>query len=146
VGLIDDAGPGPIAVDTAPFIYLIEEHPRYLTPLLPLFETAAAGGMSLVTSAVTLLEVLVAPYRAGDTRLADRYAALLTRSRGVTMIEISIDQLRAAARLRAARVMRTPDALQVAAALTAGCPTLVTNDRRLPNLAGLRVLQVSDYC
>ena len=52
----------------------------YLTPLLPLFEAADAGLVSLVTSAVTLLEVLVVPYRSGDNRLAERYATLLTRS------------------------------------------------------------------
>jgi hypothetical protein len=45
-GYIDDAGPGPIAVDTAPFIYRIEEHDRYLLPLLPLFE--AADGVTLL--------------------------------------------------------------------------------------------------
>lgn len=30
MGLIEDVGGGPVALDTAPFIYFIEEHPRYL--------------------------------------------------------------------------------------------------------------------
>jgi predicted nucleic acid-binding protein len=53
--------------------------------------------------------------------------------------------LRAAAQLRAATNMKTPDALQLAAALTTGCATFVTNDRRMPRVAGTRILQLSDY-
>jgi predicted nucleic acid-binding protein len=62
------------------------------------------------------------------------------------LVGVSTDQLRAAARLRAATGMRTPDALQVTAALAMRCRTLVTNDRRLPGVPGLKVLQVSDFC
>jgi len=44
-----------------------------------------------------LLELLVVPYRAGDRALADRHEALLTRSRGIRLIDITREQLRAAA-------------------------------------------------
>lgn len=146
MGLIDSVGPGPIAIDTAPFIYLIEEHPRFLAQLLPVFEAADAGAVTLVTSAITLLEVLVVPLRSGNTRLAARYEALITGSRGVRVIDVDRVQLRTAAQLRARTGMRTPDALQVAAALTTGCRTFVTNDRRLPAVPGVTVLQVADFC
>jgi predicted nucleic acid-binding protein len=82
VGLIAELGAGSVAVDTAVFIYFIEEHPRFLPVILPLFTQADQGKRELITSALTLLEVLVVPYRAGNRRLADRYEALLTRSRG----------------------------------------------------------------
>lgn len=145
MGLIDDLGDGPVAVDTAIFIYFIEEHPRFLAHTLPLFVDADQGRRTLVTSAVTLLEVLVIPYRAGDRELADRYEQLLTRSRGVRVVDVTTDQLRAAAQLRALTGVKTPDALQMTAALAEGCKTLVTNDRRLPELPGLRVLQLSSF-
>ncbi len=48
--------------------------------------------------------------------------------------------LRAAARLRAATSVKTPDAIQLAAALLTGCTALVTHDRALPSLPGLRVV------
>ncbi len=146
MGLIADLGDGPVAVDTALFIYFIEEHPRYLPLVEPLFLEIAQGRLTAVTSAVTLLEVLVIPYRVGDAELARRYEGLLTRSRGLTLIDATRDQLRAAAQLRGARPqMRTPDALQLAAALSARCTALVTNDRQIPPLPGLRVLQLNDY-
>jgi len=145
VGLIADLGRGPIGVDSVAFIYFIEEEPRFLSPVEALFQETAAGRCQLVTSALTLLEVLVVPYRDGDSALAERYEALLTRSRGLHMVGISTGQLRAAAQLRAVTGMKTPDALQVAAALSEGCRIFITNDRRIPTIPDLRVLQIADY-
>ena len=145
MGLIEGLGDGPTGVDTSIFIYLLEEHPRFLPLVMPMFESADAGARQLVTSTLTLLEVLVVPYRSGDMQLAERYERTLSHSRGVTMIPLTRNQLRAAAQLRALTGMRTPDALQIAAALGGGCQTFVTNDRRLADVPGLRIVQLSDY-
>jgi predicted nucleic acid-binding protein len=142
VGLIDELGDADAAVDTAAFIYFIEEDPKYLPIVEPLFLEVDAGKRRVVTSALTLFEVLVVPYRAGDAALAQRYEALLTRSRGVRLVDVTREQLKAAAQLRAATGVKVPDALQMTAALTERCTTLVTNDRRLPRVPGLRVLQL----
>lgn len=146
MGLTQALGPGRIAVDTALFIYFIEEEPRYLSAIRPLFVQADRGEREIVTSAITLLEVLVVPYRAGNHGLGERYEALLTRGGGIRLVELDRLQLRAAAQLRALHSgLRTPDALQLAAALTVGCAALVTNDRRFPEVRGLRVVQLSEH-
>ncbi len=98
-----------------------------------------------MSSALTLLEVLVVPYRSGDLTLADRYEALLGRSRGLELVDIDRGQLRSGAALRAAYRIRTPDALQLAAALSRRCPSFVTNDRNIPAPPGLKVIQLSDH-
>jgi predicted nucleic acid-binding protein len=145
VGLIEDVGSGPIAVDTAIFIYFIEAAPAWLPIIRPLFQDADNGHLELITSAVTLLEVLVVPYRAGNDVIAARYEALLTRSRGIRLMDVTHAQLRWAAHLRARSGIRAPDALQLAAAYDAGCSTFVTNDRRVPEVPGIRIVQLSDY-
>ncbi len=145
MGLSAALGPGRTAVDTAVFIYLIEEHPDFLPLVAPIFEETARGERELVTSAVTLLEVLVVPYRAGDLALAERYEALLTRSRGLRLVELDRTQLRAAAQLRALYRVRTPDALQLAAALSHRCAAFLTNDRELPEMSGIRIVQLRDH-
>jgi predicted nucleic acid-binding protein len=145
LGLIADLGSGRIGVDTAIFIYLIEEDPRFLPLIEQIFEDVAEGRREIVTSALTLLEVLVVPYRAGNAGLAERYEELLSNSRGIAVMDLTRDQLRTAAQLRAETGVKTPDALQLAAALGAGCTTFVTNDRRIPAIRGIRVLQLGDY-
>jgi predicted nucleic acid-binding protein len=94
----------------------------------------------------SVLEVLVVPFRAGDLALAARYEGLLTRSRGLRLVDADRKQMRAAAQLRAAYGgLKTPDALQLCAALAGGCTSFVTNDRKLPAVPGLRILQINDY-
>lgn len=145
MGLREDVGRGRTGIDSSVVIYFIEEHPKFLAIIQRLFDEADAGSRELVTSALTLLEVMVVPYRAGNIELAARYEAILTNSRGISLIDISREQLRDAAQLRAATGLRTPDALQLAAAIAAGCTTFVTNDRRIPSVTGMRVLQLQDY-
>ncbi len=145
MGLIDDLADGPVAVDTAPFIYFVEADSRYAPVVESLFQLAARGTRQLVTSVLTLMELLVMPYRVGNRQLAEQYEALLTRSRGLQTVDLSRDVLRGAAQLRAVTGARTPDAIQLAAALTSGCGTFVTNDRRLPAIPGLKLIQLSDY-
>jgi len=113
--------------------------------IAPLFDAVDRGERRIVTSALTLVELLVVPYRVGDLSLAERYEALLTRSRGLELIELDRGQLKSAAALRALYGVRTPDALQLAAALSAACGSFVTNDRELPEPPGLKVLQIADF-
>lgn len=145
VGLAETVGPGPVAVDTAIFLYLIEEHPAYLGIVRPLFEGADRGELEIVTSAITLLELLEVPYRAGNLPLAARYEALLTRSRSIRLIDLDRAQLRAAAQLRAVHHVAFPDALRLAAALTARCTAFLTSGRRLPSIPGLRIVPLSEF-
>jgi len=146
VGLTEELGPGPTALDTAAFIYYIEENEAFLPLVAPIFEDVAAGRRQVVTSSLTLLEVLVVPYRTGNLPLADRYEACLSRSRGVRLLDIGREHLRIAAQLRALNpAIRTPDALQLAAALSGGCTAFVTNDRDLPSVPGLKVVQLRSY-
>ena len=146
MGLIREIGKGPLALDTVTFIYFIEEHPRFLPLLDPVFAAVDEGLLPAIASSLTLLEVLVVPYRAGNAPLAERYEQLLTRSCGLRLIDIDRGQLRAAAQLRAVHAgLRTPDAIQISAALAGGCSALLTNDRDLPKVPGLRILQLKDF-
>ncbi|MFN0062114.1 MAG: type II toxin-antitoxin system VapC family toxin [Myxococcaceae bacterium] len=135
-----------MALDTVVFIYFIEEHPDFMKPLLPLFEAIDTQAVQAVTSGITLLEVLTLPYRAQDVALAERYESLLTQSRGLHLVDIDRPLLHAAAQLRARfSKIRTPDALQLAAALRTSCTAFITNDRSLPTLPGLKIVQLGEY-
>ncbi len=143
--MTEEIGRGPVGLDTVIFIYFIEEHPQYLPLVEPVFAAIDADALEGVTSGLTLLETLVVPYRVGNMPLAERYEALLTRSRGIRMVDLDRALLRAAAQLRAGLRVRTPDAIQLATALAARCSVYLTNDRDLPSVPGLKILQLQDH-
>jgi predicted nucleic acid-binding protein len=61
------------------------------------------------------------------------------------LVDLECAQLRVAAHLRAIHRVRTPDALQLAAALSERCTAVVTNHRALPVVEGLRVIQLEEW-
>ncbi|HSF39642.1 MAG TPA: PIN domain-containing protein, partial [Thermoanaerobaculia bacterium] len=136
---------GPVALDSSIFIYYIEENPLYLPLVDPIFDAIIEGRLTAVTSSLTLLETLVVPLRIGNEVLARQYERFLRRSRGLRLVPINLALLRAAAHVRAATRVKTPDALQITSALSAGCPVFITNDQRIPSLPGLRVLHLEDH-
>ena len=133
-----------VGLDTALFIYYIEDHPQWAARVAPIFEGFDRGDLQAFTSELTLLETLVLPYRVGDQALTRAYEHLLTRSRGLTLVPIDRQALRSAALLRARLSTRTPDALQLAAALENRCHAFITNDRRLPKLDQMKIVQLSE--
>ena len=142
MGVMDALGPGPVCIDTAIFIYFMEEHPKYCSMVAPLFAAIEAGILTAVTSGITLLETTVLPLRAGNMPLANRYADLLTHSRGLRLIPLALPLLRDAALIRAQTRMKTPDALQMAAALRERCTALITNDRAFAKDLGIKIIRL----
>ncbi len=140
MGWIDELRGKLIALDTAPLIYFIEEHPAYCPVVEPFFEQLDKGTVQVVTSVITLTEVLVKPLRDGDTRLAEQYRDILLNIDGLTTVEVSIAIAEKAARLRSQYSLRTPDAIQIATALHTGASALLTNDIRWPALPDLHIL------
>lgn len=145
MGLMEDLGEGPVGLDTAVFIYFIEEHPDFLPLVKVIFEAIDEGRLQAVTSTLTLLKTLVVPYRADNVALAESYETILGHSRGLQLRDIDRRLTRYAAQLRATLRLKTPDALQLAAAFGTSCTAFVTNDRALPSFETLKVLQLSDY-
>ena len=133
-----------VGLDTTPLIYFIEENPTYLETIRPFFVGMDRGEFRVVTSTVTLLEVLVHPFRRGERALAQQYRDILLGAEGLTTLSLSQDIAEEAARLRASHNIRTPDAIQMATALRAGASRFLTNDARLPSLPELQVLVLDE--
>ena len=133
-----------LGIDSAPLIYFIEDHPRYAPTLIELFEYADRGALSLVTSTVTIAEVLVHPLRSGRVELVQAYRDILLGSVGLTAVPVSAEIAELAATIRAGHRSRTPDALQLATAVCSGAAAFITNDRGLPRLGNLEMVFLSD--
>ncbi|MDM8564217.1 PIN domain-containing protein [Candidatus Halobeggiatoa sp. HSG11] len=134
-----------VALDTAPLIYFIEEHPTYLPIVVDFFEKLDRGEIKVVTSVITLSEVLVVPLRNGNIQLAQQYRDILLNVKGLTTLEISVAIAEKAAHLRSQYSLRTPDAIQIATALLNNATVLLTNDIRFPVLSELQILVLDNF-
>lgn len=128
-----------VGLDSAPLIYFIEENPTYLEMTDAFFEAMVRREFRVVTSVVTLLEVLVYPLRQGNRILAQQYRDILFNEEGLTTIAVSPAIAEEAAQLRATYNLQTPDSIQMATAISGGASFFLTNDARLPSLPGLEV-------
>jgi predicted nucleic acid-binding protein len=143
---LDEALTGVTALgfDTSPLIYFVERHPADVDVMREVFrrgDIKASTGYSLV---VTLAEVLTQPKRVGNTTIETEYRDLLLHSRNFGLVAIDASVAEQAADFRARYRLRTPDALQIAAALTVGCQAFLTNDPPLKRVTELRVLVLDD--
>ncbi len=116
-----------IYLDSAPIIYSVEKHLRYWPLLESLWASAQNGDIVLVTSELTLLEVLVKPVSLNNQPLIKAYESLLIGS-DIDLVPISTSILREAVNIRAAHNLKTPDAIHAATAVKSECDHLVAND------------------
>jgi predicted nucleic acid-binding protein len=145
LGLVDELRETRVCIDTAPVIYFIEKHPKYLNVVKPVFTEIEAGNIDAITSTITLLEVLVQPLRIGNETLAERYREILLYSENLTTFEIVHEVTEMAAKLRAKYTIRTPDAIQIAAGVLYGAVKFVTNDSLLKKVPDIKVLVLDDF-
>lgn len=118
--------------DTNLFIYLIEGEGPQFELVSNLRKAMLSRGDQLLTSALTLGEVLVKPIERHDEQLARKYEhAIATAS---ITIDFDVRAARIYAGLRSNRSLRAPDAIQLACAGAAGVDLFVTNDARLHSI------------
>ena len=144
MGWLDDIQGKVVGLDTSPLIYLIEEHPRYLDVVQPFFRGIDQGQFRAVTSTITLLEVLVHPFRHGAADLASQYREIILNANGISCIDVSSGIAVEAARIRAQHNLRTPDAIQLATSINEGAAYFFTNDSSLPSIPSLSLLLLDE--
>ena len=115
--------------DTNLFVYLLEDKGELTERVGSLRERMIERNDELLTSTLTLGEILVKPLEAGDETLARRYEQAITAA--ATVIPFDPPAAYAFATVRRDRTIRPPDAIQLACASVAGIDMFITNDRRL---------------
>jgi predicted nucleic acid-binding protein len=119
---------------------LYRTEPLYLPLVQPFFEAVERGDIEIVTSTITLTEVLVHPLRNQNHALARQYSHILLNASHVKTLAVSPQIAIEAAELRAKWGYRTPDAIQLATAQTSHATSFVTNDGDLASTSDLQVV------
>ena len=135
------------AIDTAPIIYYIEEHPKYLPIVDKIFPrlSSATNSVYAISSIFTLTEVLPQPLRQNEFELAQRYRNFLLKSRNFVLFPVDAIIAEHAAQIRAQYQYRTPDAIQLATGVEHNATLFITNDKRLKNFSDLTVIALDDF-
>jgi predicted nucleic acid-binding protein len=140
--------PVRIYLDTNIFIFAIERpagvDSQIADLLVDLIATNPLDGINqLVTSQLFLAEALVMPYAKNDPGLIGAYEAMQTDEFNIAVEPVTLEILRAAAKVRSLHVaIKLPDAIHLASAVQAGCTHFLTADIALANQANHAALQI----
>jgi predicted nucleic acid-binding protein len=134
---------GKIGIDTSVFIYWVESSETYGELVQPIFVWLEDRGRA-VTSTVTMLALLVQPYRLNDIDRVNQLYSLFSTLPNLDWIEPSLELADRAAHLRSVFHLKAPDALQAATALATQATGLVSNDAAFKRVKGLEVLVLDD--
>jgi predicted nucleic acid-binding protein len=115
--------------DSNIFIYLFENNPDFSQTVEDLWKNMLRRRDQLLTSSLTLGEVLVKPAAMGDYALCRQYESTLQNS--ATILPFELKAARRYSAIRSSTTIKGPDAIQLACASEAGVDLFVTNDRRL---------------
>jgi predicted nucleic acid-binding protein len=134
-----------IGLDTAPFIYYIEEVTPYADLLDPVFGRLENHSLRVVTSAVTLAEILAKPFADKNFALADEIKFTIKSFAALSVVTIDERLAEAAALIRARYTVRLPDALQIATAIHGEATLFLTNDKRVKKVDAIEILVLADF-
>jgi predicted nucleic acid-binding protein len=131
-------------LDSAVFIYQIEGNPAYVELTHQIFSWLKTAGVKGITSTITMLEVLVHPYRQSDLERVDLYYGLLSTYPRLEWVAASLEIADTAAHLRAGLNLRTPDAVQASTAIHSAATGFISNDPVFRKIQALDVLILDD--
>lgn len=134
-----------IMIDTAPFIYYIEEHEKYFPLIKSIFDKIDEFEIDAVTSTITLLEVLVQPIKENDKELEKQYLEILIDNENLELIDINVVIAKKASEIRANYKIKTPDAIQLASGIVNQCDSFLTNDKDLKKVKEINVIVLDDH-
>ena len=130
--------------DTNLFIYLFEDYGRFSERVANIRQRMIERGDELLTSTLTLGEVLVKPSESENRLLKAIYEDAVTKT--ATLLPFSREAARLYADIRRDRSIRAPDAIQLACAAQARVDLFLTNDDRLAakTVSGIQFIQSVD--
>ena len=131
-----------IFVDTAPFIYLMEEHPKYSKKLKKFFTNLYINEDKTITSVITYSEYGVKPERLKKQELIHEFEIFIEKL-GIPLLEVKRIHAQKAYQLRARYpFLKGMDAIQLGTAITEKCDEFLTNDHKLETIEEIKVVLI----
>ncbi|MCL7960716.1 MAG: PIN domain-containing protein [marine benthic group bacterium] len=136
---------GIVYVDAGVLALHLVGDARYLPLTRAILSGLRDGDFVAFTSAITIYQLLVEPYRSGQEARAERAEALIAALQGLEVVPVSATIARQAAQVKAQIGGGLPRAIQIATALAGDSELYVTRRSTLRRIAGLGVAQLDAY-
>lgn len=104
------------------------------------FAALDEGRFRAVTSVVTMMEVLVKPYRLKLNDLVSRFENAILNQMFIEVVGINLEIAKLAAHIRAENKVALADAIQLASADHFNAAFFLTNDKRLHQVTDVKIV------
>lgn len=136
---------GRAYVDAGVLALHLSAHVRYLPLTRALLEGLRDGDLVAFTSALSVYQLLVEPYRSGSDAIAEQVERLLVALPGLELLPLSAGIARQAAQVKAQIGGSMNRSLHIATALAAESGLYVTQRSALRRIAGLSFVQLDAH-
>ncbi len=134
-----------VYIDTNFFIYFLTRHSEGFEAAAAVLQACDAGEVIGCAGDAVVAELLVKPYRDGDSAAASGIRQLFARKDFVERLPHDAASFELAAEIRGKQGGKLIDALHYATALRGGCRHLLTNDHGFISTGHMTVLCLADF-
>ena len=129
-----------VCIDTNIFSYYFTENQKYFNKIRKILVLAEEGKINIITSVVTMLEVMSMPNIENNRVLQENYYSVFKYYPNLTLVDVNVDIVVIAASLRRKYHLKTPDAILLATAINSKCDLFLTNDLRLKQVKEIKIV------
>lgn len=109
----------------------------------PFLEALINGEVIGYTGDAVIAETMVQPYKLGNIAMIEQFKAFFAQDDFLTILSHDDKAFDLAAKISGTKGMKLVDSLHMATALQAGCDYLITHDKGIKPVDGIRIVQLS---
>lgn len=132
-----------VYIDANIFIYFLDGQESFLSMVTPFLEAVLNGEIIGYTGDAVLAEVMVHPYKFGNLATIDRFKAFFAQEDFLSILTHDSKAFDLASQLSGTKGMKLVDSLHMATALQAGCTYMLTHDKGMKSVDGIRIIRLS---
>jgi predicted nucleic acid-binding protein len=133
-----------VYLDANIFIYSVEEKQPYADKIKGIYHEIVRKNAIVITSDMTICEVLVKPFKVQNIFIANAFKTALTPHVYLNVVPITRDILIKAAEIRASSSLKTPDAIHLATVIAMQCDYFITNDKAFKTASYIETLSLDE--
>lgn len=134
-----------IGLDSMAYIYLLEEHPKFSILAENIFERAENNKLTIISSALVLIEVLTGLRKSKDQGLESEFRHIIGEFSYLEIYNVDKNLVNLVVDLRVRYNFKTPDAIHFATAIEHKADAFITNDGQFKKVKEIPIIYLGDY-